>query len=108
MWNTKILNNLRVNRKYKNLRSKLSRNEYSLKNIVPRVKNYGVLVMVCGCMPQICAENLVFMERTIHKQDYLTILKKILHNRVEKLTLDEYCFFKKSRESLWMAHQIYC
>ena len=62
------------------------------------VKHGGGSVMVWGCMAANGVGNLVFIENTMNKTDYLNILKDNLAQSVEKLGLDRTWVFQQDND----------
>lgn len=72
--------------------------EYEEKNIISTVKHGGGSVMVWGCMAASGVGNLVFIESTMNKLDYLNILQNNLHASVEKLGLESTWIFQQDND----------
>ena len=66
----------------------------NIKNIRPTIKHGGGSVMVWGCMSALGVGKLVFIDGTMDKHVYLSILKERLHASAEKMGLsrNEYYF----------------
>lgn len=72
--------------------------ELAENNMVATVKHGGGSVMVWGCMAVSGVGNLVFIESTMNKIDYLNILKNNLRPSVEKLGLDSTWVFQQDND----------
>lgn len=72
--------------------------ELAEKNMIATVKHGGGSVMVWGCMAVSGVGNLVFIESTMNKIDYLNILKNNLRPTVEKLGLDSTWVFQQDND----------
>lgn len=82
-----------------------SKNEEMLpKNLRPTVKHGGGNVMVWGCMATSGVGNLVFVESTMKKEDYLRILKQNLNLSVRKLELGHPWTFQQDNDPKHTAH----
>lgn len=92
----------RVNLKYsakKPVKIWRSKNEaFAERNLIPTVKHGGGSVMVWGCMSASGVGNLVFIEGTMKKEDYLKILRDNLPTSVEKLGLDPVWVFQQDND----------
>lgn len=76
-----------------------SKNEaFAERNLIPTVKHGGGSVMVWGCMSASGVGNLVFIEGTMKKEDYLKILRDNLPTSVEKLGLDPVWVFQQDND----------
>lgn len=73
-------------------------NEYADQNLITTVKHGGGSVMVWGCMAASGVGNLVFIESTRNKMDYLNILKNNLLTSVEKLGLQGSWIFQQDND----------
>ena len=56
----------------------------NIKNIRPTIKHGGGSVMVWGCMSALSVGKLVFIDATMDKHVYLSILKEHLHASAKK------------------------
>lgn len=72
--------------------------EFAEQNLVSTVKHGGGSVMVWGCMAAGGVGNLVFIETTMNKMEYLNILKENLKPSVEKLRLDRGWIFQQDND----------
>lgn len=68
------------------------------KCVVKTVKHGGGSVMVWGCMAASGVGNLVFIESTMKKEDYLSILRHNVAPSVEKLCLAENWIFQQDND----------
>lgn len=76
-----------------------SKNEaFSDKNVIKTVKHGGGSVMVWGCMAASGVGNLVFIESTMKKEDYLNILSHNVAPSVEKLSLPQNWIFQQDND----------
>lgn len=71
---------------------------FAQQNVISTVKHGGGSVMVWGCMAASGVGNLVFIESTMNKTDYLTILKDNLQPSVDKLGLDQTWVFQQDND----------
>lgn len=78
--------------------------EMNPKNLLPTVKFGGGSVMVWGCMAASGVGNLVFIENTMKKEDYLKILKTKLRTSVQKLQLRWPWIFQQDNDPKHTAH----
>lgn len=74
------------------------------KNLLPTVKHGGGNVMVWGCTSSSGVGNLVFIESTMRKEDYLNILKQNLQQSVRKLRLPAQWTFQQDNDPKHTAH----
>lgn len=75
-------------------------------NLVPTVKHGGGNVMVWGCMAASGVGNLVFIESTMRKEDYLKILQQNLKSSVQKLGLSPNWTFQQDNDPKHTAHVV--
>ena len=68
------------------------------KCVVKTVKHGGGSIMVWGCRVRSGVGNLVFMESTMKKEDYFSILQQNVTPRVEKLGLGGNWMFQQDNE----------
>lgn len=73
-------------------------NEYAEQNLITTVKHGGGSVMVWGCMAASGVGNLIFIENTMNKTDYLNILRTNLPTSVEKLGLQGSWIFQQDND----------
>lgn len=78
--------------------------ELEKNNVVSTVKHGGGGVMVWGCMAAGGVGNLVFIDGTMNKYDYLNILKENLHQSVQKLNLGNSFYFQQDNDPKHTAH----
>lgn len=71
---------------------------FSDKNVVKTIKHGGGSVMVWGCMAASGVGNLVFIESTMKKEDYLNILKTHVAPSVHKLGLSQSWIFQQDND----------
>lgn len=69
------------------------------KNVITTIKHGGGSVMVWGCMAASGVGNLVFIENTMNKTDYLNILRENLSSSIAKLGLDQSWVFQHDNDS---------
>lgn len=66
--------------------------EMQIKNLIPTVKHGGGNIMIWGCMAAAGVGKMVFIETTMDKHSYLSILRSNLKQSATQLGLDENTF----------------
>ena len=72
--------------------------EFNEKCVSNTIKHGGGSVMVWGCMSAAAVGNLVFIESTMNKEDYLQILRENIAPSVEKLALAQNWIFQHDND----------